>query len=482
VVPSGPLLLEGIDSGFGERWMVHAIPTIPCYVRQEGKSHAPESTLFVSVETAVVAAPLALGSSGGVRMEQSFESVPVGASRVHYVTVLSRCDEPLELSADALDPLGPFSLINALPSVPPRGSAEVAVRFLPTRQLPARETLTMYAKGVTLKVQLGGHGVSPTLRVNVPSAEPPPKAANGTVADQRVRLGGGRKSNLCVLSNLLVGDESVRSVTLENTSEFALRYTLLTLRSGHANDGPLPPFDVSPCEAEIQGGASLTLTVRFAPDHASDAYWQLVEVRVPQQEAEPHLLLLRGRAFTSAAYLLPPELLPIDGPALMPTLPRDLLGLPAPAASAVGLVAGVTTPRLLELQLVPGGAEGVGRTKLLVGCVKPEKLADSYKPAPVDFSFEGLDDEATRRGFAIEPLKGTLKEGESVEVSVSFTLKPEAMAGTELGVIASFGVSQWAEARLKCVLKGGNPPPALAETEILLKGFIAGRSAGEDPS
>ena len=48
---------------------------------------------------------------------------------------------------------------------------------------------------------------------------------------------------------------------------FALRYKLVTLASGHSNDGPLPPFDVTPCEAEIAGGASLSLTVRFSADH-----------------------------------------------------------------------------------------------------------------------------------------------------------------------------------------------------------------------
>ena len=64
-------------------------------------------------------------------------------------------------------------------------------------------------------------------------------------------------------------------------------------------------------------------------------------------------------------------------------------------------------------------------------------------------------------------------------MTVSFALKPEAMAGTELGVIASFGVSQWAEARVRCVFKGGNPPPAQAETEVLLKGYISGRSSDE---
>ena len=87
---------------------------------------------------------------------------------------------------------------------------------------------------------------------------------------------------------------------------------------------------------------------------------------------------------------------------------------------------------------------------------------------------------ATRRGFAVEPIKGVVKEGEQQAVIVSFTLKEEAMAGTELGVIASFGVSQWAEVPLKCVLKGGTPAAASPETSVLLKGYIAGRSSATE--
>ena len=75
-----------------------------------------------------------------------------------------------------------------------------------------------------------------------------------------------------------------------------------------------------------------------------------------------------------------------------------------------------------------------------------------------------------------------------MEFSVGATHCVQCINGThrhnedhpELGVIASFGVSQWAEARVKCVLKGGNPAPTLPETEILLKGYIAGRSAGSE--
>ena len=72
-----------------------------CYVRQEGKAFTPESALFLAVETAVVAAPLALGGSGGVRQDANFESVPVGQTRIRTITIMSKSDEPLELTAEA---------------------------------------------------------------------------------------------------------------------------------------------------------------------------------------------------------------------------------------------------------------------------------------------------------------------------------------------------------------------------------------------
>ena len=62
---------------------------------------------------------------------------------------------------------------------------------------------------------------------------------------------------------------------------------------------------------------------------------------------------------------------------------------------------------------------------------------------------------------------------------MGFALKEEAMAGSELGVIASFGVSQWAEVTLKCILKGGSPAPVQPETIVLLKGYVAGRSGAD---
>ena len=434
-----PLLPGSVASGPGEPWTLLASPTVPCFVREEGKDVSQQATIYLGVETPVVAVPLVLGASGTVHQEVGFESVPVGQSRICPVQIVSRSDEPLQLSAIPLEELGPFSTINAMPVLPPRGTVEINVRFAPTRQLPGRETLKLSAAGCTLCVHLTGQGVSPTMRVIAPSPDPPPAGskappppADGAEGSAKVRLGGGKRCTLVHLADLLVGDEATKEVTVENTSEFALRYTLTLVAAGHSNVGPLPPFDVSPCEAEIAGGASQKLTVRFAPDHASDGFWQLVELSVPNQESEPQLLMLRGRGYSCAGYLLSPDQHSHAGSALLRSSPRDLVGLPAPAVG--GTPTGDSGPdgRTVEILLVPTGEEGVGwphsstsaharrrpgpsaraaahahaharvfslsqvgSASLVIGHAKANTL--DVKPAPLEFSFEGLDDAAVRR-------------------------------------------------------------------------------------
>ena len=121
------------------------------------------------------------------------------------------------------------------------------------------------------------------------------------------------------------------------------------------------------------------------------------------------------------------------------------------------------SPRFIP-KLVPDG-ETAGTATLVVGHCKSSK--GDVKPAALEFSFEGLSDEAQRRGFSVEPAKGTVEPGATKAVTVSFAPSADAVKGSELGV------AQWAEAELKCVLKGGNPPPEQPETRIAIQGYIA---------
>ena len=510
---------EGEEAPEGEGpepWSVHQQLTLTCFVKAEGKAYVPEDTLYFGVETAAVCATLLLGN-GRVRQQLQFGAVPVGQLQMQSVMVRNQTDREVQLDALPLDPTGPFSLLNALPKLPPHGAEELQVcihspaqprtalhspsqpltishsslpaphspsqpahspltapltaphtplttpsprlhqvRFLPVNEFTFEEHLVISAAGTTLRATLQGRGVAPTLEVRGEQSDDGKTEKSVPVVEI-----GGAETTLLHLGDALVGDEVGGAVDILNTSQFALRLLLTPLASGHANLGPLPPLDVSPTEATVGAGKRLRVNARFAPDHAGEDFFELLKVEVPNQD-NCQTLMLRGRAWACAGYVLTPEQRGVTGDALLHAPPQDMVALPPPELGAVE-----AEPRVIELALLP--TAGVpGSATLLVGNLKPSKQGDA-KPAPFEFSFEGLSDEASRRGFAIEPLKGSVEPGGTKEVVITFAPNPDAVRGSELGVIASFGVSQWAEAMLKCVLKGGSPPPPPEQSEIVIK-------------
>ena len=82
----------------------------------------------------------------------------------------------------------------------------------------------------------------------------------------------------------------------------------------------------------------------------------------------------------------------------------------------------------------------------------------------------------TRKKHARLPALESLKEGETAMISISFAPKMDEIGATELGIIASFGVAQWATTSLRLTLKGGTPLGTRENvTHVTLKGFLSGR-------
>ena len=149
----------------------------------------------------------------------------------------------------------------------------------------------------------------------------------------------------------------------------------MPIRQGHTSRGSVPPFDVSPVEAEVPQGATQTLTVRFSASHAGDNFFSLLEVSVPNQKGA-HLLMLRGRAWPCAGFVLSPQQQLLTPEALLSVPQQDLLAFPS-AASGTGDAA---SP--IEIELSPSGESGVGSAVITIGHIKGSKADAKPSGAP----------------------------------------------------------------------------------------------------
>lgn len=467
-----------------EPWSSHVSSCIPCFIRPTGTSFTDRSTtLYVEVHTTCVAPSLLLGN-GFVHQTVDFGAVPLGQEEPVLIKVRSLLDRSTRLFAQPLAPSGPFSLVNGAPELGPHGSAELFLRFKPTLQVDSMEQLVLRAAGANgeplrLVVSLKGSGVSPMLRLTPPSLPPaaagakaPPVALPDAVADVPVvSLGRARESSAIHLGDVLAGAQLTRTVDLANESDFAVKFVLKSVRRGHANLGPFGAFDVLPAEAAIPAGGVQRLTLTFSPDHAGVHFFELFELAMAGGTSGEgtQMLLLSGRAWSSGGYVLPPALSGLQGEALLSAPAQDVLELAAASAAAAASGGGAEADEIV-LELVPG-ADGTASCSLTFGNIKAGDAG--AKPSALEVSFEGLSDDAAKRGFSIQPMKMTVEPGTTKQAVFNFALRREALRGTELGLIASFGVPQWAEARLRAVMKGGFPAMVHPELPILMKGYIS---------
>ena len=63
-----------------------------------------------------------------MRQKLQFGAVPVGQLKMQSVMVRNQTDAEVQLEALPLDPTGPFSLLSALPKLPPHGAQELQVQ------------------------------------------------------------------------------------------------------------------------------------------------------------------------------------------------------------------------------------------------------------------------------------------------------------------------------------------------------------------
>ena len=168
------------------------------------------------------------------------EIAPLKVSNIHEGAVVLRMKQGPNVQ-------GPFSIVNALRPLSERGgggdSMTVFVRFKPENQLVYCERITFETSVGVASIVLVGQGVSPTLEL--------------TPADGTMNMG-----------QVLAGDSSTKTFSLQNTSVFPVKYEIILQGKMPENYNSFASFLCTPEEATIQPGDVQEVTVRCQPDVA----------------------------------------------------------------------------------------------------------------------------------------------------------------------------------------------------------------------
>lgn len=219
----------------------------------------------------------------------AFGQVPVGHTETTTVRITNHSDITIDLSPIPLVPAGGFSLVNAPRSLAPGTYHDMVVAFKPTghRVYTDKLVLGTHSHGPIMNITMSGVGVSPQVVLD------PPGCGN-------IDFGA-----------VCVGDTVTRKITLRNSSGFPLSFNVrqTSITPSLFSATPVPPFYVDPLEGNLAPHGSVTLSVMYVPRHAPSAGLPQNAsfiIDVPNQEKNAaQVLLLSGRAFDRAAFVLP---------------------------------------------------------------------------------------------------------------------------------------------------------------------------------
>lgn len=105
------------------------------------------------------------------------------------------------------------------------------------------------------------------------------------------------QDGLLQFPNSLVGEQTSKSFTIKNISGFAVNFRLLSHAAGVENLSMRRPFLLVPAMGTIQAKSDYEVKIVFQPDHASNEYFDVLEIDIPNQK-DAKRVFLRGYAYS----------------------------------------------------------------------------------------------------------------------------------------------------------------------------------------
>ena len=165
-------------------------------------------------------------------------------------------------------PYGGFAVLNALRTLAPGGVQSIILQFEPLAQQKYEEPLKIMSQFTRVSCHLKGVGVRPEVMIDP-------------------------NDGLMDFGNVLEGDISEKTFTIENLSGFPVSFKLNWENKGMPNTNGKDTFCYIPAAGTITAKGKMKIRVIFSPEYQSNQFYEKVLIDIPNQ-INPKRLFLRG--------------------------------------------------------------------------------------------------------------------------------------------------------------------------------------------
>mmetsp|Transcript_1592 Transcript_1592/g.2344 ORF Transcript_1592/g.2344 Transcript_1592/m.2344 type:complete len:182 (+) Transcript_1592:2772-3317(+) len=102
--------------------------------------------------------------------------------------------------------------------------------------------------------------------------------------------------------NVIVGETTEKTFSIENVSSFPVNFRLESEVHGVENHRKQVPFVMVPKQATIAANQSYEVKIVFQPDHASNDFFDVLLVDIPNQ-INAKKIYLRGQSYTRQVFV-----------------------------------------------------------------------------------------------------------------------------------------------------------------------------------
>ncbi|OUM67016.1 hypothetical protein PIROE2DRAFT_5622 [Piromyces sp. E2] len=212
-----------------------------------------------------------------------FGNVLLNSESIYDILIKNESNEPKKVNMKCLNPVGPFDLVCYLREIAPKSTSIAKILFRPTRPILYREVCEFYTETSFIQFELSGTGIEPKVAIEPKNIE---------------------------FNDVMLGEIGTQTLTINNQTTIPIKYKVhdkdgsneKIISNGTSNVNFISAFHLNSYEGEVASMDKVDITIKFAPDHESDNYYDFFYIEIIGIK-EYQKIRVNGRCWQNSLYI-----------------------------------------------------------------------------------------------------------------------------------------------------------------------------------